>query len=349
MMKNPGIIRAISARQDCVSDLLHEDHQIPPLSRRGFLEVAASVAGGSMLAPILYAQDRPKLGLPPGRKPSRVVITKQKMVIDGPKVHKILAREMLEEILIQLTQRVNIKEAWRSILKHDDTVGLKFNQSSQQIIGTTDTLAEIIITSILDAGYRPEQIVCIEAPAGLEDKFSTQPAWSGFDLMPTDFGSGADQMASILGQVTALINIPYLKTHNIAGFTCTLKNLSHAFIKHPARYHHNGCSPFIADIVNLPQIRTKLKLCLVDCLRVVFDKGPEASTTTMEGVGAMLASFDPVAIDMVGLSLINEIRKKKNLNPIAQSAEDIGYLAEAHRLGIGVAVPHGIDLIRLNR
>lgn len=327
----------------------NKHHQIPPVSRRGFLEVAASVAGGSLLAPTLYAQDRPKLSLSPGRKSSRVVITKQKMVINVPKVHKILAREMLEEILVQLTQRSNIKEAWRSILKHDDTVGLKFNQSSQQIIGTTNTIADILITSILDAGFRPEQIVCIEAPAGLEEKFSTQPAWSGFDLIPADFGSGADQLASVLGQVTALIDIPFLKTHNIAGLTCTLKNLSHAFIKHPARYHHNGCSPFIADIVNLPQIRTKLKLCLVDALRVVFDKGPEATAATIEGTGAMLASFDPVAIDTVGLSLINDVRRKHSLNPIAKSAEDIAYLLEAHRLGIGVAVPHGIDLIRLNR
>ena len=73
-----------------------------------------------------------------------------------------------------------------------------------------------------------------------------------------------------------MINVPFIKTHNIAGMTCGLKNLSHALVKHPAHYHANGCSPFIGDIVAADPIRKKLKLTIVDAFRVVFQGGPAA-------------------------------------------------------------------------
>lgn len=325
-----------------------ETHAAEGLSRRGFLGVAATVAGGTLLPHPLRAQDVPKLGLPPGKEPSRVVLAEQRMAVDGHRVHRIVVKEMLEKSMIELTQKGTILDAWMSVLNHDDIIGLKFNRSSQQIIGTTDTFAEILIESILESGYRPDRIVCIEAPRGIAEKYGTQAPRRGYDLKPVDFGSGSDQLASVVGQVTAFVSIPFLKTHNIAGLTCSLKNLSHAFVKHPARYHRNGCSPYIADIVNLPQIRTKLKLCIADALRVVYDKGPEATSNNIQDVGVLMASTDPVSMDTVGLTLLNKIRREQGLPKIARRAENIPYLVEAHRHGIGVAATHGINLIQFN-
>lgn len=319
------------------------------LSRRGFLGVAATVAGGTLLPHSLMAEETHKLGLPPGKKPSRVVLAEERMAVDGHRIHTIVVKEMLEASLIELTQQKTILDAWMSILKPNDIIGLKFNQSSQEVMGTTKAFAKILIGSLVEAGYRPGNIVCIEAPPGIEKQFGTQVARRGFDLKPVDFGSGSDHLASVLGQITALISVPYLKTHNIAGMTCSLKNLSHAFVKHPARYHRNHCSPFIGDIVNLPEIRSKLKLCIVDALRVVFDKGPEATSTNIKDVGAILTSADPVSTDTVGLSLINRVRRSQGMTPRAKTVEKIGYLVEAHRRGVGVAATHGIDLVRLRR
>ena len=149
-----------------------------------------------------------------------------------------------------------------------------------------------------------------------------------------------------MNQVTALISIPFLKTHNLAGMTCTLKNLSHAFVKHPARYHDGGCAPYIADICALPQIRAKLRLCLVDAIRVVYRGGPEARADRVRDAGLLLASFDPVAADAVGLSVLNELRREAQLEAVAETPGQLRYLADAHRKGLGVAVLTGIDLIR---
>ena len=61
-------------------------------------------------------------------------------------------------------------------------------------------------------------------------------------------GGPRDRLAGVLDQVTAIVNVPFLKTHNLAGMTCCLKNLSHALVKHPAQFHTGGCKE-VADIV----------------------------------------------------------------------------------------------------
>ena len=125
-----------------------------------------------------------------------------------------------------------------------------------------------------------------------------------------------------------------------------MKNLSHGLVKHPARFHRNACSPYIADIVALPQIRSKLRLCLVDALRVVYEGGPVPTADTVSNEGIILASTDPVAADSVGLAVLNEVRRRMALSPVAQSAADIDHLAAAHQRGLGIALYRGIDVIR---
>ncbi len=258
----------------------------------------------------------------------------------------MIAREMLEAALTTLTRTGSVTDAWHMLLEPDDVIGLKLNRSGQALLGTSETIAGVVIESIVAAGWPPTQIVCIEAPEGVSARHGTSLPRLGYDAQVTDFGSGRDQLAAVLKQVSALIDIPYLKTHNLATLTCSLKNLSHGLIKHPARFHRSGCSPFVADIVALEQIRGKLRLCLVDALRVVYADGPSPTVNTISDEGVLLASLDPVAIDSIGLCMLNDIRQPRGLDPIAYRAEDVGYLAAAHRLGLGIALTHGIEVIQ---
>ena len=329
-------------------------NRIPPkaehaLSRRRFLAATASVASGSLLAPLSRAFADKDLHMAIGTARSRVVRAQNPRAVSGFKVHRSLVADMLDQSLTALTGANTMRQAWRTILAPDDVIGVKFNRSGQSVIASTLTVADVLIASLVDAGWPSRQIVCIEAPAGMGARSQTTPAYTGYASVATEFGSGADHFASVLGQITALIDVPFLKTHNVAGMTCALKNLSHGLIKHPARYHGQGCSPYIADIVASDPIRTKLRLCLVDALRIVFDGGPGAKVEAMKDAGILLTSLDPVATDTVGLAVLNDIRRGYNLSPIARSAEELGYLAAAHRLGLGTALWHGIDLIELRR
>ena len=321
------------------------------ISRRMFLGAAACAAGTS----VLVRGDGPddnneglELEVPPGVAPSRVVQATARDLVVGHKVHPTLLREMLQRLLTTITGERTEEAAWKAILKRDDIIGLKFNRSGQEVIGTSEVMADTIVTSILESGWRPDQVVCIEAPEAVERRYGTTKAQAGYATDATAFSSGSDQLATVLDQVTAIVDIPFLKTHNIAGLTCALKNLSHGFVRHPARFHGNGCSPFIADIVALPKIRGKLRLCVVDAMRVVFAGGPAAKSSAIADAGTLLASFDPVAVDTVGLELLNETRRRNGLRRIARSPAEVPQLRTAHESGVGMAAPRGIELINLN-
>ncbi len=315
------------------------------LSRRRFLGLAASAAGGAVLRSAKAEDAKPTLTMPPGVPRSRVVQVRSRHVVDGSTVHRVLLGEMVDAALTTVTQTTTVAEAWRTLLGPGDVIGLKFNRSGQGIIGTTPFLADALVTSLVDSGWQPDQIVCIEAPPLVGTSYATAVPVPGWDREETNFGSGSDQLASVLRQVTALIDVPFIKTHNIAGMTCALKNLSHGLVKHPARYHDHGCSPYIADIVALEPIRSKLKLCLVDALRTVFDGGPEPSEGFISNAGMILVSVDPVATDAVALGVLGKIRRREGFSQIARSPEDLDYLAVAHRRGLGIALSHGIEVV----
>lgn len=316
-------------------------------TRRDFLAAFAGMAGSPLLARFAANADTQRLDLAPGQASAKVALAQSRMTVNGPEVHQAHTRELLEASLLRLTNTGTIRDAWHSIVRPDDIIGLKFNGSGQRVIGTTDAVAGIVVGSLVDAGWKASRIACIEAPESTTRRLGTLAPNEGFDRSPTRFASGDDQLASWVHQVTALISIPFLKTHNICTMTCALKNLSHAVVKHPARFHEHQCSPYIADIVAAPVIRNKLRLAIVDALRVVFADGPVPTSANLADAGGLVVARDLVAADAVSLAVLNDVRQKRGLPAIAASPEDIPYLVAAHRIGLGIAAPHGIDLVRI--
>jgi hypothetical protein len=317
-------------------------------SRRSFLHATLGVAGGALLARGDPQTDEALLDLGPGQAPSRVAIARSPRTLDGPTVHVSFVRELFEAALQDAVGATTPYDAWHKILEPEDIIGLKFNRSGQRVIATTDAVAEALVTSLVDAGFQRSRIVCIEAPAETTKRLRTATPRPGFDAEKTRFTSGADEFALVLRQVTALISVPFLKTHNLCTLTCALKNLSHGLIKHPARFHDNACSPYIADIVAAPPLRAKLRLAVVDALRVVYADGPAATSHNIADNGGLIVSTDCVSTDAIGLAVLNDVRDRAHLKPVATSAGQIPYLVAAHRAGLGVAAAHGIELGRID-
>jgi len=297
--------------------------------------------------PALSAYSQDVLPKPLRRSSASVVEVNSDYVVIGPTVHKVLLGEMIDTALQAATKKNTTQDAWRALLRDRAVVGLKFNTSAQQIIGTSSTLAGVLIESLMEAGWPLDRIVCIEAPKEVITRYQTRPVSPGFQATTANFGSGSDHLARVLDQITAIINVPFLKTHNIAMLTCCLKNLSHGLIQHPARFHGQGCSPYIADIVALPAIRDKLRINIVDALRVVYKGGPSASNDSIVDHGSILVSTDPVAMDAVGVSILNDIRSRERLTSVAVAPEKVPYLAHAQALGLGVAKLFDIDFDRM--
>ena len=263
------------------------------ISRRDFLAGAAMAAATGSVTRLSAQQGGSR---DPYGNRSHVIQVTSEHVVRGRRVHRRILDEMLDLALRRVSRADSSSAAWQSLLRSDDVIGLKFNRSAAEGLGVREPFAEAVITSLLAAGYRPDQIVPIEVPEVVyEETGCTRPVrhWSPEEV---SFGSGSDRLAGVLEQVTAIINVPFLKTHNIAGLTCCLKNLSHALVKHPARYHDRHCSPYVADIVALPQIRSKLRLHVVNALRMIYEGGPEAREGWVDAAGVLLFGVDPVAV-----------------------------------------------------
>lgn len=319
-------------------------------TRREFLCRAGSFAAGAGIARLIagtaaaHAESPttlPAIGVAPSTGPidplakSVVAHVRRNEVIDGAKVHDALLGEMFDDGLRIITGERVAADAWHKLLKADDIIGIKFNHVGCEELGTTIPFATRLVAALQKAGFPPERILLIEAPPRLTRDLKTRPPVFGFSGGPVSFGSGEEELSAVLQEVTALINVPFLKTHNIAGMTGCLKNLSHALIRRPGKYHANACAPFVGDIVALPAIRNKLRLHLVNALRVVYRGGPAVGIENVYTHAGLIMSTDLVAADAVGIDLLNDQREKVKLPPIGDQEGRIPHVHAAAQRGLG--------------
>ncbi len=269
---------------------------------------------------------------------SRVIRVRSERIMPVRVVQEPLLKDALEEGLRMLAGEQDVRDAWHHFLRPDDVILLKFNQSGSLILGTSVPFAQVLVDSLLSAGWSPDKIMLLEVestPRAFSKTRRPDMRWQG---RVVDFGSsGRDSFLAALDEATAIVNVPFLKTHHLATMTSCLKNLSHGLIRHPARFHAHGCDPAIGEIVASPQIREKLRLNIVNSIRVVFDRGPDASERTIHTSGTIMLGTDPVACDSVGFELLNEIRSLRGMAPLLAGARLPKHLGTAASLGLGNA------------
>ena len=307
------------------------------MTRRRFLRGAASCgaavwAGGRMT----FGQAR-SLGSSALPAPPEVCEVFMKEAVVRRRAHPVLVGQMLSRALCLASGSERVGEAWRQWISDDDLILVKFNRSGAESIGTAEVMCQAVVSSLGQADIGPDRIMLLEAPEHLAVELGTRQPPAGWPDKEYDFGSGCDQFRAALEEATAIINVPFLKTHNLAGMTGCLKNLSHGLVKHPGRYHDGGCSPYIGDIVGCEAIRGKLRLNIVDALRAMIDHGPQAEEQYVEPARLLLVGTDPVAVDTCGLFWLNRLRKERGLAPVGGQHQHLAYLLAAERSGLGSA------------
>lgn len=325
-----------------------------PESRREFLKrslalaTAASVSGASRLLGQVVPEGaaRPLANEPPHL--SLVVHVASERVLPVRVIQPALLKDCLVQGLCALTGKADVRDAWHALLQPDDVILVKFNQAGAVLLGTSEAMAAELVQSLTAAGWAPEQLILLEvdrSPSALRKTRLGDTRWQGAEVRFATCGQ--DAFIAALDQATAIVNVPFLKTHHLATMTGCLKNLSHGLIRHPSRFHGGGCDPAIGEIVASDPIRSKLRLNITNALRVVFDRGPDAREDQTHPCGTLLLSTDPVACDAVGHGLLNEVRSLHNLGPLLPQARLPRSLATAVRLGLGRADAELIDVRRL--
>ena len=238
-------------------------------------------------------------------------------------------------------------EAWKKVVRPGEVVGLKVNCLGGRGNATHPELVEAITERLRQSGIT-EIVIWDRQNSDLERaRFKIAERGSGVRCFGNDvlgfedelatFGKAGSLMCRTLTQVCdAVINLPVLKDHGIAGVTLALKSMFGA-IHNPNKYHSNAGDPYVADVYALAPIRQKVRLHICDGLNAQYDGGPSYMPQWMWPFNGLLVSRDPVAMDYVGWKII----EKKRLEVGAPSLRDLkrepAYISTAadaeHRLG----------------
>ena len=240
------------------------------LTRRDFLRgtLGATLGASIMGSKFLRAGEK-------AATQSSVTIVRDKNAMDASHtVNTDVLKTMLDQTVIKVTGQNSAREAWLSLVKPEDTVGLvdtpHLNPTHQEVVAA-------VKNSLTDAGIPEEKI---------------RKAQGGPDN-PT--------------ACTALIALPGLKAHWLTGIGTVLK-LYILYSGNPRRYHDQD-SAKLGEIWNYPFVKGKTKLVLVDALHPLCDKGPQPDPRYKWAYNGLIAGTDPVAVETVCLRIIMEKRK----------------------------------------
>ena len=259
-------------------------------------------------------------------------------------------KEMLAKAMKAYTGESSIKDQWARFVTKDDVVGIKVNCLGGQRLSTKKELVQAIIENLLETGIKENNIIVWDRRSdhlrdlGMDVNtgktgirvYATDHKEIGYDSETYSYQSGASRLSKIwTRQVTAVVNVPIMKDHRIAGTTLSLKNISHGVIDNPQDCHRNGCDPYIAQINALPEIQKKHKLVIMDALQGCFDGGPRYRPAGSIDYESIYIAEDCVALDAVGTSRIDETRKEKGLRSVADAGTPATYIAAANELKLG--------------
>jgi len=268
------------------------------LTRRDFLRGTIGATIGTSVFGFMWPKGEAKAS-----RSSLVTVVRDKNVMDSSKnVDTTILKEMLDQTLIKFTGHKNTKDAWLSLVKPNDMIGLV---STPHLNPTHDELVDAVKSSLVNAGIPRDKITLAQG--------------------------GPDKPKAC----TALIALPALKAHWLTGISTALK-LYILYSGSPSRYHKSNSSK-LGEIWNLPFVKGKTRLILVDALYPLCDKGPQPDPRYKWAYNGLIAGADPVAVDTVCLKIIMEKRRAIRGEPWPLSPPPICVEAADKVYGLGTS------------
>jgi uncharacterized protein (DUF362 family) len=321
-------------------------------SRRTFLKgITAAGAGllvGGKLAPVFAKENKYS---------STVINVRNKNAQDAAhKFNAEIIQAMVFEGVRKMSNTRTDTAAWSTYFTPKDVVGIKINCLFGPGASTHAEVVNAVIAGLKLAGVKPDNIIVWDrsdgdlAKNGYEinrDKpgvkyFGTN---SDYDTAETQQGSFKGRLSKILTErITALVNVPILKDHGIAGVTISFKN-HYGSINNAGSQHGNNCNPFLADLYSVPAIRSKTRLIVCDAIRPLANGGPGLNPSFLWDYNGILVGTDPVALDHSGWQIIEDRRKEIKLPTLAEAGRPVGYLETAAKLGLGTNAPSKIRVV----
>jgi len=295
-----------------------------------------------------------------GQKSTVVLTRSNRLKRLNNDVDKMVAGQVLNQALAGITGESTSVNAWKKLFSLNEKVGIKLSCLPGKPLSSSKGLVSAIVDGLLSAGLNKKNIYIWERSnrelkrAGFPlsrkgpNVFGTDDLTGGGYSDRIEFsGSVGTCFSRIVEMVDALINVPVLKDHDIAGVSIGLKNFYGA-IYNPNKFHANCCDPYVADLCNHPFIKNKLRLTVCDASRIQVHNGPAFYPRYGWEYGGILVSTDQVALDRIGWQIIEKKRAELNLKSLKESGREPTYIFRAGKLKLGNASLKNIELKQLS-
>ncbi|MEW5944664.1 MAG: DUF362 domain-containing protein [bacterium] len=337
------------------------------IPRRDFIRAGVIAAAGLSIPPgCARAETGAEKNTAPARPgdKSTVVIARNEKVWNGSSLDETLTGELLFGAVRIISGEKSDKAAWKRFFSPFDQVGVKVNCLGGRSLSPREELVNAVCAGIQEAGVPPTSILIwdsndrdlrkagyrIRADGGGIGCFGTDNPRAGYDRELTSAGQVASRVSRIASTMcSALVNVPVLKDHDLAGVSCSLKNYYGA-IHNPNKYHANGCDPFIADVYSMPALGGKTRLVVCDATTAQYNGGPGFKSHWSWRHNAIIVSTDPVALDTVALSIIERKRRENGLPTLAEAERPARHVlsAAAPPRNLGAADMKRIKIIEIS-
>ena len=335
-------------------------------TRRRFLSKAAAGAlgAGALLGTGCSKHDvagapaaRPRRVEPSAT--SRVVRVTHPSVVASGDVDASAVSDMIAQGMRALLDEDTPEAAFAALFAPQDVVAIKVNCLAGPPLSSHPEVANALADRLAGVGIPRGAIIIYDREsrelAAVGYSISRQPGdvrclgsdEVGYDSEPTLQGSVGTCFSRILSSMaTALINVPVMKDHDVAGVSGALKN-HYGSIHNPNKLHMDHCSPYIADLNCADAIRSRQRLIVFDALFACYDGGPGYKPATTVGLGQLLFATDPVAIDWVCHQQIEDLRRRNGLAPLEAEERAPVYIAEAAspERGLGNADADSVEVV----
>jgi uncharacterized protein (DUF362 family) len=259
-------------------------------------------------------------------------------------------RALIRRSLRSLAGTANARDAWARFVRPGELIGLKVNCLAGPHASTRPEVAYAVAAELIEAGHPAENIIIWDRSErelkriGYELKrqgqgplcFATDSSGYGYDGDLYMAGTVGSLFSRLLLRLDAVINLPVLKDHGLAGVSLGMKNY-YGVIHNPNKYHENLCNPYVADLCSSKLIRRLNRLTIIDGLTGLCHGGPAYFSQWSWPWGGIIMGSDQVAVDRIGWDVIDRRRGEAGLPSLAEAEREPSWIFTAadpeHDLG----------------
>jgi uncharacterized protein (DUF362 family) len=330
------------------------------IDRRRFLELSAasavSLTTGLGLSRSAGAQDAAPFE--PRKQPGRIVKVLHSGALSDPTepasdpVPEVVGT-MVDSAMLLFTGKGDLAEAWAEFIHPSDQVMIKVNTLGSPTMATNRPVVEAIIRGLQAMGLPNEQMLVYDQYRSRMLRAHYRPGHDilgvmvefnedrGYHEDASEHGAGSSRFAVAVHNVTAIINVPVIKDHDVCGVTMALKNLTHGVIHNPSAMHRRNshhtderCTVH-ADIWMADPVRDKVRVIVADGLRVMYDGGPQ-DNSNKDVHNAIYVGTDPVALDTIGKDVVDASRAAHGMRSLADDGRFCSFLPVCEEYGLGI-------------